>query len=100
MEEGAAEGDAAHDGQDVGGVLAVGGKSDDGEDAAQGGAVQVAPDEQDVRGGHQAVDPHVDEDGGSAEHTQVVAGGTAGGKEQAAVAGPCGPGRLAAQEQS
>ena len=54
---------APDDGQDVPNVFAVGRKADHGEDAAQSGAIQVPAHQEDVAGAHQAVHPHVHQNG-------------------------------------
>ena len=81
-----------HHGDDVPGVLAEGGEAHDGEDAPDGGPVQVSPHQEDVGHAQEAVDADVHHDGAVAEHPQVVAGGPARGGQETPVARPDGPG--------
>ena len=67
-------------------MLAKGGKAHDGQNSAYGGAVQGASGEKQEGRAQQSVAPRVDEDGGGAEHTQIIAGGPATGLEQPPVA--------------
>ena len=57
----AADDHAQHDGGDVAGVLTEGGEAHDGENAAQGWAVEIAAGGEDEGHADEPVDPHVDE---------------------------------------
>lgn len=100
MHKNAADDHAQHDGGDVAGVLTEGGEAHDGENAAQGWAVEIAAGGEDEGHADEPVDPHVDEHRGRPKHAKVIAGSPAGGAQQAAVPRPGGPRRAAAEKKA
>lgn len=96
----AADDHAQHDGGDVAGVLTEGGEAHDGENAAQGWAVEIAAGGEDEGHADEPVDPHVDEHRGGPKHAKVIAGSPAGSAQQAAVPRPGGPRRAAAEKKA
>ena len=95
-----AKGNAQHHGDDVENVLAGGGKPHDGENAADSRAVKVTADQEDVKHAHKAVDADVHQHRAGAEHTQIIAGRTAGSMEEAPVTCPDGPVRKSGAEKA
>ena len=83
-----AQGHAQDHGDDVPRVLAEGGEAHDGEKPADGGAVELPVDEEEVDHAEKAVDAGVHQHRPGAEHPQVVAGHPAGGAEKPEVVRP------------
>ena len=79
-------------------MLAEGGKTHDGENTAQSGAVEVAPYQQHIGNADQTVDADIHHYRPGAEHTQIIVGRPACGAQQAPVSGPHGPCGIAAAE--
>ena len=99
VEQQSAQHHAQHDGRNVPGMFAEGGKADDGHDPADGGPVQITAGNQDKHDADEPVDAHVDQYRGGAQHAQVIAGGAAGSLEQASVARPGRPNRALAEKE-
>ena len=89
---------AEHHGNDVPGMLTEGGEAHDGKNAAQGGAVEIAPHQQYIGNADQTVDADIHHYRSGAEHTQIIVGRPARGAQQAPVSGPYSPCGVAAAE--
>ena len=79
-------------------MLTEGGEAHDGKNAAQGGAVEIAPYQQHIGNADQTVDADIHHHRSGAEHTQIIVGCPARGAQQAPISGPHGPCGIAAAE--
>ena len=88
MGEGAAQEHAGHHRDDIARMFSEGGEAHDGQKSADGGAVELPVDEEEVDHAEKAVDAGVHQPRPGAEHPQVVAGHPAGGAEKPEVVRP------------
>lgn len=96
----AAEQDTEHDREHVCRVFTESRKAHDGEDTADGGAVEVAADGEDERQTDQTIDAGIDQRGCGTEHAQVIAGSASAGAQQTAIGGEHSRRTLTAQQQA